>query len=309
MERPSIEGYELGDPIGKGGVGTVYAARRASTGTRAAVKVLDRAIVPDRQRSAMFLNEALAASAIKHPSIVDIIDVGELGDGRPYLVRELVAGESLAERLRRVRRLPPADVIDFAGQVAGALGAAHDEGIVHGAISPETLSLMADLSLPRGERVKVIDFGMCRLPVPVGADDRAPYLAPEQRAESPVEVDHRADVYALGAVMYRALCGAPPPVGEDELPALPGDLPPHLEAAILRALARRPEQRFDSMAVLATAVKGDGQLAWDRPPSRRPSRARLAVAALAVVAAAVLWSMRAPEAGALVARVRALVGF
>jgi serine/threonine-protein kinase len=302
MERLSIEGYEIGAPIGSGGVGTVYVARRASSGTRAAVRVLDNSTQPARQRSALFLNEALAASAIGHPSIIDVVDVGELADGRPYLVRDLLEGESLAERLRRVDRLPAAEVVDFARQAASALAAAHQEGIVHGAVTPETLFLIADLSLPRGERVKLLDFGMSRLHAEVPTGDRAAYLAPEQRL-SGATVDERADVYSLGAVMYRALCGSPPPADGDERAAFPRALrrhiPAQVAAAVLRALSPRPDERFPSMGALVAA--------FDAEPPLQPRRGRrgffLGGATLAAVIAVVLWS----GPGALYGRARAVV--
>jgi eukaryotic-like serine/threonine-protein kinase len=312
MERLSIEGYEIGALLGNGGVGTVYLARRTPSGARAAVKILDHALAPDRQRPAIFLNEAVAATAIGHPGIVGIIDLGQLADGRPYLVRDVLEGESLGDRFRRVQRLPVADAVDFARQVASALDAAHEEGIVHGALSPENLVLITDLSLPRGERVKVLDFGVGRLRVRARAGDDADadaYLAPEQREQDGTEVDRRADVHALGAILYHALCGVPPGATSAVRPRIVNpDVPAHIEDALLRALALRPEERFDSMAAFAAALAGDASAT----PAPRPARAGRvvlgSVAVAATVVAVLLWSGVAPGRAAVLARARALLG-
>src|SRR5690242_13049044 len=115
-----IDDFELGPPLGDGGLGAVYAARDAE-GRRAAIKIFDAAVTSDPRRVAVFLNEAVAAGALRHPNIVETLDMGELPDGRPYLTMELLEGESLGQRLRRVQALAPADVIDFAAQAASAL--------------------------------------------------------------------------------------------------------------------------------------------------------------------------------------------
>jgi serine/threonine protein kinase len=302
MTEPSISGYELGEAIGRDGLGTLYEARRVASGRRASVKIFGHGAL-DRQRSALLLNEAIAASAIRQSNIAEVIDLGELADGRPYVATELLEGESLATRLRRVRRLPLADALDFVQQAAGALAAAHDEGLVHGALEAEALFLVTDLSLPRGERVKVHGFGARRL----RGTEGSPYLAPEQRGSPAEEPGPAADVYALGALLYHAVCGEAPLATGDQAPVLPRALDRHvprqLEEVILRALAPAPAERFDSMAAFVDA------LAVETPARPRGgfSPARLAYLAVGFTLAVVLvWSSRAPARSVLYARGRAL---
>src|SRR6185312_9699503 len=154
----SINNYEIRAQIGEGGTGTVYVAEHCFMARKAAVKVLRRTYVQDEWMVALFMNEARAANAIGHPNIIDIIDVGRLADGQPYLMMEFLAGESLAQRIGRIHRLPIADALDFAAQAAAALAVAHDKGIVHRDLKPENLFLIPDLTMPGGERVKVLDF-------------------------------------------------------------------------------------------------------------------------------------------------------
>jgi serine/threonine protein kinase len=277
MAAPSIEGFELGARIGRGALGTVYVARKAPSEGRAAVKIFDQAHV-SRQQSTLLFNEAVAASSIRQASTADIVDLGQLPNGRPYVAMELLRGESLATRLRRIPRLPLAEALDFGRQAASALAAAHEEGIVHGALKPENLFLVPDLSLARAERVKVLDFGTRRLHARARAD-RTPgpcsYVAPEQGGDEGefAEIDQRADVYALGAFLYHVLCGVNPVLTEAiratrKAPrgrplvaprALNRAVPAAVDEAILRALASRPEDRFDSMPSLLDALTTGGR--------------------------------------------------
>jgi serine/threonine protein kinase len=295
MTAPSFHGYEVEEKIAPGPFGIVYSARALDSRARVAIKLFDQA-PRSKELSTVLLNEAVIASAIGHPNIADIVDLGELEDGRPYLIMEALNGEPLASRLRNGRRLPLADAVDFTHQLASALGAAHAEGIAHGALEPNNVFLVPDLSLPRGERVKLLDFGVKSLVPENGVP--SPYTAPEQR-QPQGDVDDRADVYALGALLHHALCGQPP-----EGPSCPpvtsrignrignGELPAHIEKVILRALATNREDRFDSVADLATALSARGATPVRR--SWRPlSSAALAVSALAI-AVLVPWSGRLP---------------
>jgi serine/threonine protein kinase len=270
--------------------------------TSVALKILEDPVRADNGGVAQFLNEALAVSAIRHPNIANITDIGELSDGRRYVMTESLEGESLGQRLRRVQSVPLADAMDFATQAANALAAAHEEGIVHGALAPENLFLVPDLSVPRGERVKLLDFGTGRLRgVGTGqaGDAASLYLAPEQCAEAAAPlIDQRTDVYALGASLYHMLCASPPfPAGTAHLDRLPrqprslnAEIPAHVEAAILRALAADPAERFASMGELCAALR------TTRPSrvARRRGGARLSVvtAVVALMVAAVFWSGR-----------------
>jgi serine/threonine protein kinase len=296
----ALDGFELGPPLGEGRLGVVHAAC-APGGRRAAIKILDPGVCTDARRVADYLNEAVVVGALRHPNMVEILDMGQLPDGRAYVVMERLEGESLGQRLRRVQALPLVDVIDFARQAAAALAAAHDEGLVHGALEPENLFLVPDLSVTRGERVKVLDFGAWRLRTTAlgAASGSSLYLAPEQAAGPTAAVDQRADVFALAAILYHALCGGPPfPAGlvgpeldqPPEKPSALTEVPPHVERALLGALARDPGARFSSMAAFMEALAGT-----DVPAV--PPRPALRIGTLAFVltaAAVVLWSTRTP---------------
>ena len=336
----SINNYEIRAQIGQGGMGTVYVAEHPFMRRKAAIKILRRAYQADQAMVALFMNEARAANAIRHPNIVDIIDVGRLEDGQPYLMMEFLEGETLADRLGRVHRLPPPDALDFVQQAADALAVAHDCGIVHRDLKPENLLLVPDLGTARGERVKVLDFGIAKLR---GHGEPAPensgliilgsplYMAPEQYAPDSDEIDHRADIYALGGLLYHTLCGVPPFVSDaiggllamhlHETPSPPRsidpDIPPHVEQAILRALAKRREDRFSSMRAMAAALhagpprrrsqpRAIGREDTHRMAAPRPRRARLAVA-LAMVAVLAVGLNQDRLVGAIRTRASALL--
>src|SRR5262250_2983260 len=144
--------YEVISPLGAGGMGEVYRARDGRLGRTVAVKVLPASFSTDRDRLQRFVQEARAAAALNHPNILSIFDIGE-EKGAPYVVSELLDGETLRERLRPAA-LPVRRVIDYASQVARGLAAAHEKGIVHRDLKPENLFLTGD------GRVKILDFGL-----------------------------------------------------------------------------------------------------------------------------------------------------
>jgi serine/threonine protein kinase len=262
-------------------MGTVYLAVHPIMGRKAAIKVLKPELARDESLVSRFFNEARAANAIRHPNIIDIIDVGLLpGDNVPYMLMEFLEGESLSSRLDRVRPLDVATAIEVAIQTASALAAAHSKGIVHRDLKPDNLFLVPDEMVGGGERVKVLDFGIAKLRDDLRGSSMktrtgaimgtAAYMSPEQCQGLIEKIDHRTDVYALGIILYEMLCGAPPFLSEGL-----GDIiimhvmkepdPPHyknpaipdeLSAAILCALAKAPEQRFQSMADFASALRG-----------------------------------------------------
>jgi serine/threonine protein kinase len=282
----SIDGYELGPLLGAGRLGPVHAARRLLASRKAAmtaaVRVLDPAVVQDRERTRGFLNEALAASAIGHPGIVEVLDLGELPDGHPYLVQELLAGESLAAVLDRRGALPAHEAVALVRQAASAVAAAHAEGIVHGELGPRKIVVLAG-----GRGVKVRDFGMGRLALP----GSSPCLAPERRAGG-AELDPRGDVYALGALLQ--LC-------------LPRDrAAPALQAVVLRATAEQPGDRYPSAAELAQAL-ADAEVVPAPPPATSRKRRRVTLAGAAAVVVAGLWAGLTPQGNVVLARGCALV--
>jgi serine/threonine-protein kinase len=302
-----INNYEIVQQIGEGGMGAVYMARHPFIDRKVAVKVLRASLANDPAVVQRFFNEAKAANAIRHPNIIDILDVGLLPDGRtPYLMMELLEGENVSQRLKRTGTLPVAEAVDIGLQTAAAVGAAHAQGIVHRDLKPENLFLVRD---PRTgqELVKVLDFGIAKLRGTVSGNQvrtqtgalmgTPPYMSPEQCRGISADIDHRTDVYALGIILYEILCGAPPFIGEgfgDVLvqhltrppdpprsrnPGVPGSL----ERVILRALAKTLDQRYQSMSDLALALQG--KPVADAPASAEPLTTSAAMAASATPSA------------------------
>ncbi len=273
-----VNNYEIKSLLGEGGMGSVYLAEHPFMGRKAAIKVLRPELAQDRALVERFMNEARAANAIRHPNIIDIIDVGRTPSGVPYLMMEFLEGQSLAKRIADARRLPLDEALDVASQTAAALTAAHSKGIVHRDLKPDNLFLIPDESRPRGERVKVLDFGIAKLRGDLSNASQKtqagalmgtpPYMSPEQCRGLTDEIDERTDVYALGIILFEMLCGTPPFVSEgwgeivlahlskepprprDRNPAIPADV----EATILKALAKTREQRFSTMAEMRAAM-------------------------------------------------------
>jgi serine/threonine-protein kinase len=272
--------------LGEGGMGTVYLAVHAIMGRKAAVKVLKPELARDESLVRRFFNEARAANAIRHPNIIDVIDVGILPEGDvPYMLMEFLEGESLATRLERAGRLTVAAALEVAVQTASALEAAHSMGIVHRDLKPDNLFLVPDPIIPSGERVKVLDFGIAKLRDDMrGTSSKtrtgavmgtAVYMSPEQCQGLIDKVDHRTDVYALGIILYQMLCGAPPFLSEGfgelivmhvtRAPEPPQKLNPEIPdavaAAIVCALAKNPNHRFQSMVAFQAALRSHASAA------------------------------------------------
>src|SRR6185369_17073207 len=163
MIGQSFGNYRAVSLLGEGGMGVVYLAEHPEIGRKVAVKVLHRDFARDEQLLGRFLNEARAANAIRHPNIIEILDSGTLPDRTPFLVMELLEGESLAARIKREGRLPIRDSVDFAYQTASALAAAHAKGIVHRDLKPDNLFVVPDPHDEARERIKVLDFGIAKL--------------------------------------------------------------------------------------------------------------------------------------------------
>ncbi len=265
----TIDGrYVLESVIGIGGMGIVYAGRHVLINKRVAIKVLRADMTRDKEMLDRFRREAQAASSIGHPHIVDVSDYGQLPDGAAYLVMEYLEGRSLAQEMRSKGPLPAGRIVHVARQVADALAAAHALDIVHRDLKPDNVHLVA-----RGsdeDFVKILDFGIAKMAGP-GADrlTRAGtvfgtphYMAPEQAAGT--SVDHRTDIYSLGVILYEMVSGALPFDADNYMGILtqhmykaPASLstldsapPPGLEAIVLKALAKRPEHRYQSMSEL-----------------------------------------------------------
>jgi tetratricopeptide (TPR) repeat protein len=273
------ERFVIEEIAGRGGMGSVYRARDRVTGARVALKLLGG---HDGAAVERFLHEARILAGIDHPHVVRYVAHGITGTGDPYLAMEWLDGESLEGRLSR-GPLDPAEVVALGRRVADALGAAHTRGVVHRDVKPSNLYIAGgDV-----RRVKVLDFGIARLThssrvlTRTGALVGTPgYMAPEQ-AQGDRPINARADVFALGAVLFECLAGRPAfegahPVAilskllSEDAPRLSSvlpEIPPALEALVARMLSRDPEVRPDNGAAVARALEviASGDIA---PPSR-----------------------------------------
>ena len=248
--------YRVHAKIGEGGMGTVYAAEHVEIGKGVAIKVLHPRYSTEQELVERFRREARAASRIGHPNIIDVIDFGSTDDGCAYFVMELLDGIDLADVLTHERRLDPDRSCQIAIQVCRALSAAHAAGIIHRDLKPENIFLVARDG--QADFVKVLDFGIARsagrsrrLTNPGVAMGTPEYMAPEQAAGG--VVDHRSDIYSVGAMLYEMATGLPPQKREGGMMpprSLRLQLSEELDRIIVRALEAEPDKRYQSMAQL-----------------------------------------------------------
>lgn len=264
--------YEIQSLVGAGGMGEVYRVHDSRLDRTVAVKILPASFSADRERLNRFAQEARAAAALNHPNILSIFDIGEQG-GAPYVVSELLEGETLRARLK-TGPLPIRRVIDYALQVARGLAAAHEKGIVHRDLKPENLFITND------GRVKILDFGLAKLTKPEANESgdaptvqvateaglvmgTAGYMSPEQvRGKA---ADNRSDIFAFGTILYEMISGKRAFHGESaadtmsailkeetpELSETARNVPPGLERIVRHCLEKHPSQRFQSAGDLA----------------------------------------------------------
>lgn len=256
--------------LGIGGMGTVYEVEHELTRHRRALKLLHPQFAANQQVVARFLREASAAGRIGSPHIVETFDAGRLDTGEPYLVMEMLDGRSLAEVLEETGKISERDAIDWIAQACDGLQAAHDAGIIHRDVKPD------NLFIERSGRVKILDFGISKFDPTLTGEKQLTgdltlgtpyYMAPEQTSKTS-SVDARADVYALGVVLYECVTGTRPFEAETYPQLIVrihlGDYTPAsslcptaalLDAIIGKAMARKPEQRFQTPAELARALR------------------------------------------------------
>jgi len=275
-----LEGkFRVTREIGRGGMAAVYEAENVDIGKRVAVKILAAELITSRIVRERFLREARAAAAVRSPYICDVYDSG-MYEERPFLVMELLEGESLYDMLTRVRQLDFETTLRIATHSARGLGKAHESNIVHRDLKPENIFLTKD---EEGELLaKLVDFGLAKFYEQTSGPDQVSarltregalfgtpaYMSPEQ-AKGKGEVDHRADLWALGCIVYECLTGQTvwsvdqgvamilAQIASAPLPRptkLRPDLPPSFEAWFLRALDRDPDKRFQNARELADAL-------------------------------------------------------
>jgi eukaryotic-like serine/threonine-protein kinase len=269
--------------LGEGGMGAVYECEHLQLHRRVAVKVLHPQQAKKKASVARFQNEAHVAGAIGHPNICEIYDMGELENGSPFLVMELLQGETLADRIASEGALPFDDIIDIISQVLSGLIAAHDKGIIHRDIKPENVFLTSRAGL--AAMVKLLDFGISKvagaeeLHLSTGMVMGTPfYMSPEQ-ARGDRNLDNRVDLYATGVMMYECLTGRRPFHASNYNallmqilttdPRSPRDIRPAVsegfEKVVFRAMARDREKRYQS----ASEFQRDVQLLRDPGAMRK----------------------------------------
>jgi serine/threonine protein kinase len=302
--------YEIVAPLGAGGMGEVYKARDTRLDRTVAIKVLPAGLASNESLRARFEREAHALSALQHPNICTLLDVGE-ENGEAYLVMEHLAGETLAERLKK-GPLPLAQALEIAIQIAEALAAAHKQSIIHRDLKPGNVMLTKT-------GVKLLDFGLARL---TGHGERpavedvtasptesapltgkgtilgtVPYMAPEQLEGK--SADARTDLWALGAILYEMVAGRRAFEGSSQvsliaaiverepvsLATLQPVTPPSLERLVKRCLAKSPDDRWDSAHDIADELRWIVRIAGEveltsRGPASRPRRFIIGVIAL-----------------------------
>jgi eukaryotic-like serine/threonine-protein kinase len=322
--------YEIVSAIGAGGMGEVYRARDERLKRDVAVKVLPASYSQDADRLRRFEQEAQAAGGLNHPNITAVYDIGT-HEGAPYVVQELLEGDTLRSALAGAK-LSPRKAVDYALQITHGLAAAHEKGVVHRDLKPENLFVTKD------GRLKILDFGLAKLThteegsgatnLPTATAGTEPgvvlgtlgYMSPEQVRGKPA--DPRSDIFSFGAILYEMLSGKRAFHGDSaadtmsailmkdppELSQANRDIPPGLERVVRHCLEKNPEQRFHSAHDVAFALEALSDVSTQTPATAglravaRP-RARALVwaaglaAALVTLAAAVLWLR--PGAGAI----------
>src|SRR5215470_613120 len=318
-----LDSFEIVAPLGAGGMGEVYRARDTVLKRDVAIKVLPDYWSRDPERLHRFELEAQAAAALTHPNIVSIHHVGRY-NGSPYIVTELLHGETLRDRLRH-GLLPLHEAMDIGMDIASGLAAAHDAGVIHRDLKPENIFVTKD------GRIKILDFGLAKLQVPKSAKPEDPtliprqtnpgqvlgtvgYMSPEQVRGNPA--DARTDIFAVGVVLYEMLTGKPAfrkatsaetmtAILNEDPPAISQvspSVPPGLQRIVNRCLAKNPEQRFQHASDLAFALESPSDSSGSSvttvnqtvPSKRWTWIATAAVLAIAIAAALILWWRQLP---------------
>ena len=306
--------YRITRLIGMGGMGAVFEATHESINQRVAIKVLHTKLTSDPEAVKRFMTEAKTTSLVHHVGLVRVYDFGQLDDGAAYMMMEYLEGESLKARLARVEKLEVVEALRITRQIAAALAAAHEKGVVHRDLKPENVLMVPDPETPSGERAKVLDFGIAKVLEPdgevmkttTGAILGTPtYMSPEQ-CRGVGNVTEKADVYSLGAMLYQMIAGRPPFVGQgagdliamhivetpQQLRELMPNVSPDVETLVHQMLIKKPDERpsmrmvlqsLEQLGLAATSSGGAGtHVVIVPPPPAAPAPSRSRAVALGV---------------------------
>ncbi|MBS2002743.1 MAG: serine/threonine-protein kinase [Candidatus Obscuribacterales bacterium] len=276
--------YQVVSTLGRGGMGVVYRVKQVFLDKEFALKTISKQCLTETSIR-RFQQEALTSFAIDHANVIMVNDFGLLDDDTPFLVMELLDGETLGDRLRLRTRLSVDEATDLFIQVCFGMAYAHEKGIVHRDIKPNNIMILQDRPPGTEGSVKIVDFGIAKYSAREGGEVQALtrtgeifgsplYMSPEQCQGG--SVDHRSDIYSLGCVIFETLTGSPPFVGENALitmmmhqtetaPSLSDaagkDFPKQLEAIVAKMIAKQPHQRYQSLGEVALelgALKNGG---------------------------------------------------
>jgi len=289
-DRVLVGRYRLDERLGAGGMGSIWRAQHLVLAAPVAVKLIDREAVPDEETLGRFMREAQSAATLRSPHVVQILDYG-VDDKLPFIVMELLDGENLAQRLRRLGRLPSADTARIVTHIGRAVGRAHEAGIVHRDLKPENVFLIRNED---EEIAKVLDFGVAKVQTAALGGEQGTrtrtgsilgtpyYMSPEQ-AQGNKTVDHRSDLWSLGVIAFECLTGRRPfysdglgdlvlqiCIRDIPIPSETGSVPIGFDAWFARAVARDPDARFQSARELTDSLRevlgGDTrELPWTSP--------------------------------------------
>ena len=290
-DRVLVGRYRLDERLGAGGMGSIWRAYHLVLAAPVAVKLIDREAVPDEETLGRFMREAQSAATLRSPHVVQILDYG-VDDKLPFIVMELLDGENLAQRLRRLGRLGSADTARIVTHIGRAMARAHEASIVHRDLKPENVFLIRNED---EEIAKVLDFGVAKVSVAALGEDGArtrtgsilgtPYYMSPEQAQGNKTVDHRSDLWSLGVIAFECLTGKRPfysdglgdlvlqiCIRDIPVPSEFGSVPVGFDAWFARAVDRDPEARFQSARELTDALRevlgGEARdLQWTSPDS------------------------------------------
>lgn len=277
MRNRTIGNYRITRKIGEGGMGVVFVAENILLAKYFVIKVLRAHLASNSEYVKRFKHEAKALASIDHPGIVNVHDVGTLPDGTMFIIMELLSGETLESRLRRVSRLSQSRAVGLIQQVVRTLVVVHERRIIHRDLKPDNLFLVPDPEVQGHERIKILDFGIAKLMPEISTNPQLTasfavmgtpaYMSPEQCRES-AGVDRRTDLYALGVILFRMLCGRLPfnkqsfveyyAAHKNEEPPSVASFNPRVSLGlaniVARLLEKNPDKRFQTAADLLDAL-------------------------------------------------------